>query len=253
MEVIEAFVVVQARMSSTRLPGKTMAIVNGKPIIYWQIKRILKSKNSIELIVATSDDKSDDPLADYLESEAISVYRGSLNNVYSRYRNIVKNSTKGIIVRSTADCPFFMPDLLDTMLASFVNSSLDYLSNTLIPTYPDGLDIEIFKASSLLDLDSNPMSDREIEHVTYGIYSNPGKFKTMNFPNVEDLSDLRWTLDHPQDLEFVIEVYNFFKGRELDFKMHDLLDLLAKNADLKSKIPGNRRNEQLKESKIGNN
>jgi spore coat polysaccharide biosynthesis protein SpsF len=132
-------------------------------------------------------------------------------------------------------------------------SEVDYLSNTLIPTYPDGLDIEIFRASTILDLNTKPMSVNELEHVTYGIYSNPGRFKTMNFPNIEDLSDLRWTLDYPEDLKFVSEVYKFFEGRELDFNTQDLLDLLAKNPNLKSKIPGNRRNEQLKILKIGNN
>jgi len=253
MEVIDALVIMQARMSSTRLPGKVMANINGKPIIYWQLKRILKSKNNIELVVATSKDKSDDQLVEFLESEGIEVFRGSLNNVFSRYKNIVCNSEKEIIVRSTADCPFFMPDLLDRMLSFFIFNDVDYLSNTLIPTFPDGLDIEIFKASTLLGLDTKPMSASELEHVTYGIYSNPSRFKMENFPHFEDLSDLRWTLDHPEDLEFVTEIYNIFYGRELDFNFQDLIDLLAKNPDLKSKIPGNRRNEQLKNSEIRDN
>ena len=250
--MIDALVIMQARMSSTRLPGKVMEKINGKPIIYWQIKRVLKSKNNIELVVATSKEKSDDVLVEFLESEDIRVFRGSLNNVYSRYKDIANNSEKEIIVRSTADCPFFMPDLLDRMLSSFVISEVDYLSNTLIPTYPDGLDIEIFRAATILDLDTKPMSANELEHVTYGIYSKSDRFKTMNFPNVQDLSNLRWTLDYPEDLDFMTQIYKEFEGRELDFNMQDLLDLLAKNGNLKSKISGNRRNEQLKNLKNGN-
>ena len=139
-----------------------------------------------------------------------------------------------------------MPDLLDEMLSFFDKAAVDYLSNTLIPTYPDGLDIEVFRAATILDLDTKPMSVSDLEHVTHGIYSNPGRYKMMNFPNIKDLSDLRWTLDHPEDLEFVTEIYKIFEGRESDFNMHDLLDLLSKNRNLKSRISGNRRNEQLK-------
>ena len=103
MEVIDALVIMQARMSSTRLPGKVMAKINGKPIIYWQIKRTLRSKNNIELVVATSKDKSDDVLVEFLESEGIKVFRGSLDNVYSRFKNIASDSEKEIIVNVNPD------------------------------------------------------------------------------------------------------------------------------------------------------
>ena len=253
MEVIQALVIVQARMSSTRLPGKVMELVNGMPVIYWQIERIKKSTMNLKVVVATSNDSSDDRLVDFLVNKKIEVFRGSLENVYSRFMEVAKSLNYEIIVRSTADCPFFMPEILDKMLLDFVHSGVDYLSNTNPPTFPDGLDIEIFKFDALTRLGSKDLTKMEKEHVTYGIYTRPCEYALKNYSNKEDLSSLRWTLDYFEDLLFIRQVFKNWIGREDKFGFEDLMVFLRENTSLHSEIDGNRRNEQLVRLENGDN
>ena len=253
MEIIEALVIVQARMSSTRLPGKVLKLVNGMPVIYWQIERIKKSSMNLRIVVATSNDASDDQLVNFLISKNIEVFRGSLDNVYSRFIEVAKSLKYEIIVRSTADCPFFMPEILDEMLRDFVRSEVDYLSNTNPPTYPDGLDIEIFKFDALISLESRDLTKMEKEHVTYGIYTRPEEFTLKNYSNKENLSNLRWTLDYFEDLLFIRQVFKNWISSEDKFGFEDLLVFLRQNTSLHSEIEGNRRNEQLERLENGDN
>ena len=253
MEIIEALVIVQARMSSTRLPGKVLELVNGMPVIYWQIERIKKSSMNLRIVVATSNDASDDQLVNFLISKNIEVFRGSLDNVYSRFIEVAKSLKYEIIVRSTADCPLFMPEILDEMLRDFVRSEVDYLSNTNPPTYPDGLDIEIFKFDALTSLESRDLTKMEKEHVTYGIYTRPEEFTLKNYSNKENLSNLRWTLDYFEDLLFIRQVFKNWIRSEDKFGFEDLLVFLRENTSLHSEIEGNRRNEQLERLENGDN
>jgi len=237
--------ILQARMSSSRLPGKVMMLINGEPMIYRQIERIRQSKTIDRLIVATSTDRSDDELVDFLQLKGILVHRGELDDVLSRFLEIEKATHPTVIVRLTGDCPLVMPRLIDQMVAQFCESKLDYLSNTLKLTFPDGLDIEIVRASVLIKvLELNP-SVAEREHVTLGIYSRPGIFKIDNFSNDVDLSQERWTVDYLEDLVFVRQVFDAFKGREASFNLEELMLFLSSNPGLRSAISADRRNEQL--------
>ncbi len=137
--------VLQARMSSTRLPGKVMSQINGHPMIYWEICRISKAKHVNKIVVAISDQSSDDILANYLQSIYQEYIRGPLDNVLGRYVKAEENYNPSAIIRLTADCPLVMPELIDQYLEIFHKSDFDYLSNTLELSYPDGLDIEIIK------------------------------------------------------------------------------------------------------------
>jgi spore coat polysaccharide biosynthesis protein SpsF len=240
-----ALLIIQARMSSTRFPGKVLAEVNGKPIVGWQIERILKSHSKLDIVVATSVDKSDDSLVAFLESMDVRVFRGDLENVFSRYIEISKNFSHPTIIRITGDCPLIMPSLIDLMLQDFQNSDLDYLSNTLNPSYPDGLDIEIFKSEAIQKLSKFELTPTELEHVTYGIYKRLNQFKTRNYASQTDYSYLRWTLDYPEDLVFVKKIYSKFYGRETNFTFEEVLSLVDSDPSLESSIPGDRRNEQL--------
>lgn len=218
-------VVLQARMSSSRLPGKVLKIVNGKPIIYWHISRILKSKSVDSIIVATSTDSSDDVLVDFLSSIGVQYYRGSLNNVFSRYLEIAKQELPEFIVRLTADCPLFMPELLDEMLGDFSNLDCDYYSNIDPPSFPDGLDIEIFKPKSLITLSNFELTNQELEHVTIGIRNRKDIFSQLNFPNKEDMSMKRWTIDTQEDLDFIGAIYSELVGKETEFSFQDVLEV----------------------------
>ena len=243
--------ILQARMSSSRLPGKVMMPINGEPMIYRQIERIRQASTIDEVIVATSTDPSDDSLVEFLLDKGIEVFRGSLNDVLSRFSEIQKVIKSTAIIRLTGDCPLVMPELIDRMMAKFYDTNVDYLSNTLEPTYPDGLDVEIIRPSVFGKLAALDLNDAEREHVTLGIYSRPEIFVLENFRCDEDLSQRRWTIDYLEDLVFVRRVFNQFMGRESTFTFEDIMLFLANEPDLRSAISADRRNEQLGGKEIG--
>lgn len=243
--------ILQARMSSSRLPSKAMLPINGKPMISRQIERIRQASTIDEVIVATSTDPSDDLLTEFLEDKGIEVFRGSLNDVFSRFLEIQRAMHATAIIRLTGDCPLVMPELIDTMVAKFYETNVDYLSNTLKPTYPDGLDVEVIKPSALAKLASFDLSGAEREHVTLGIYSRPSIFTLENFYGEKDLSQKRWTVDYLEDLAFIRQVFSEFEGRESFFTLEDIMELTVNNPGLKSAISADQRNEQLGGKGIG--
>lgn len=238
-------VILQARMSSSRLPGKVLAEINGKPMIYWQLQRIYRATNVQKVVVATSIDPTDDPLVDFLNLNKVLYVRGSLDNVKERFDNVITQFPAKSFIRLTGDCPLVMPSLIDDLVEAFSNAGVDYLSNTIKPTYPDGLDIEVVKSEAFRRLDNSTLSKAEMEHVTYGLYSRKGQFTTQNFVNSQDLSNLRWTVDYQEDLDFVRNIFSHFKGQEDSFDFQDLLDYLQNHNEIKSTIDANRRNESL--------
>ena len=225
-------VVLQARMSSTRLPGKVMSQINGHPMIYWEISRISKAKLVNKTVVAISDQSSDDILANYLESIHQEYIRGSLDNVLGRYVKAEENYNPSAIIRLTADCPLVMPELIDQYLEIFHKEDFEYLSNTLELSYPDGLDIEIIKPGIFKKLLEFNLSEEEKEHVTLGIYSRKDKFRTHNVSNKTNISDFRWTVDTLDDLVFVKSVYAHFESKEMNFTFEDVLKYVTDNPNL---------------------
>ena len=225
-------VVLQARMSSTRLPGKVMSQINGHPMIYWEISRISKAKLVNKTVVAISDQSSDDILANYLESIHQEYIRGSLDNVLGRYVKAEENYNPSAIIRLTADCPLVMPELIDQYLEVFHKEDFEYLSNTLELSYPDGLDIEIIKPGIFKKLLEFNLSEEEKEHVTLGIYSRKDKFRTHNVSNKTNISDFRWTVDTLDDLVFVKSVYAHFESKEMNFTFEDVLKYVTDNPNL---------------------
>jgi spore coat polysaccharide biosynthesis protein SpsF len=224
--------VLQARMSSTRLPGKVMSQINGHPMIYWEIRRISKAKLVNNTVVAISDQSSDDVLANYLESIHQEYVRGSLDNVLSRYVKAEENYNPSAIIRLTADCPLVMPELIDQYLEIFYKSDFDYLSNTLELSYPDGLDVEIIKPGIFKKLLEFNLSEQEKEHVTLGIYSRKNKFRTHNVSNKTNISEFRWTVDTYDDLAFVKSIYKHFESEEMSFTFEDVLKYVKENPNL---------------------
>ena len=225
-------VVLQARMSSTRLPGKVMTQINGHPMIYWEISRISKAKLVNKIIVAISDQSSDDILADYLDSIHQEYIRGSLDNVLSRYVKAEEIYNPSAIIRLTADCPLVMPELIDQYLEIFHKKDFEYLSNTIELSYPDGLDIEIIAPGIFKKLLEFSLSKEEKEHVTLGIYSRKDKFRTYNVSNKTNISQFRWTMDTSDDLAFVKSIYAHFESKEINFTFEDVLELVKENPNL---------------------
>ena len=245
----QTLVVLQARMSSSRLPGKVMMQINGKPMIYWQIQRLLESKRVITLVVATSIDSTDDALVEFLQDHGVNVYRGSLENVLSRFIEVSTNYNHDALIRLTGDCPLVMPEIVDQMIDKFYEDNVDYLSNTLEPTFPDGLDIEILKQGVLEKLTTFELEEKELEHVTYGIYNRPEIFNLSNFFSESNRSLERWTVDYQEDLNFIGAIFKEFSGRETTFSYQEVCDFLDRVPELTSQIQGYKRNEQLQKDK----
>lgn len=219
--------IVQARMSSTRMPGKVLTPLLGKPMILRQIERLRQSHRIDQLVVATSDDRSDDVLVETLETAGIAVRRGPLNDVLGRYVQVVREFSPHTVVRLTADCPLADPAIIDHVIDEHLASSSDYTSNTLTPTYPDGLDVECVSADAFYKLANLPLSGQEREHVTLGIYSRPEDFELKSVTQSPDRSSHRWTVDLPEDFRFVESVYQHLYGKSARFDQEAILRLLA--------------------------
>jgi spore coat polysaccharide biosynthesis protein SpsF len=214
--------VLQARVSSTRLPGKVLKLINGSPMIYWQINRMKKSTKIDRIVVATSDDSTDNELAWFLDTIDQEYIRGPLVDVLARFIKAEAKFQPEALIRLTGDCPFVMPDLIDEMVHKFQESHLDYISNIIELTYPDGLDIEIIKSGVLSRLNGLDLSASEREHVTLGILNRKNLFSTLNISNTYDMSHYRWTVDTMDDFRFIETTFGYFKGRETEFNFSDL-------------------------------
>ncbi len=236
--------ILQARMASTRLPGKVLLEINGIPSIKFQIDRIHMSKID-DLVVATSTDSSDDVLVAYLKSINVEVRRGPLDDVATRFHQILDEYDPKCFLRLTADCPFVMPKLIDQMLDYFQSKDLDYLTNSTPPTFPDGLDIEVVKTSAFMSLVSLHLTAREREHVTLGFNSSNREFVRDNFGNLTHLSYLRWTVDYPEDLEYLRKIAYFLVGREKYFTLEDILETLENHPEIINQRGSNFRNIAL--------
>lgn len=191
-------------------------------MIEWQISRIQKS-NVEKIILATSNDVTDDELANTVQSLGIGVFRGSLTDVHSRFKTILEEEAPDYFLRLTGDCPVIMPNLINEMISKFESSELEYFSNINPPTFPDGLDIEIVSRQSFLEFSKQNLTEHEKEHVTLGMRLRPKEFKFGNFESGQDLSKMRWTVDYEEDFYFISKIFEYFIGREDTFTIDDIL------------------------------
>ncbi len=201
--------VLQARMSSTRLPGKVMADVCGRPMILRQIERVARERHIDRLVVATSDDPSDDSLAALLEAEGVLVHRGTLQDVLGRFVSALSAfGPAEHVVRLTADCPLADPSVLETVIDRHLTDGSDYAASTLPRrTFPIGLDVEICRADALRQAEAEATEPYEREHVTPFLYRRPDRFRLAGVTQAAEEGDVRWTVDRADDLEFVRRVY----------------------------------------------
>ncbi len=224
--------ILQARVSSTRLPGKVLAPILGEPMIARQVERIGRASRIDDLVIATSRDPSDDPLASWADAEGLTVYRGSLDDVLGRFVGAIAAYGPDTVVRLTADCPLTSPGVIDAVIDHFIESDVDYCSNTLTPTFPDGLDVEVVRAKVLTEVAEMCTDPAEREHVTLGVYRRPERFTLANVAGNTDLSSLRWTVDTADDLAFVRRVYEALYETSPDFETGDILDLIERTLGL---------------------
>ncbi|MCR5878706.1 glycosyltransferase family protein [Phenylobacterium sp. J367] len=204
-----AVAILQARMSSSRLPGKVMMPLAGRPMVERQIERLRRCETLTRLIVATSVEASDDPLAAHLQTLGVEVFRGPLADVLGRYVACVEAlDIQGDVVRLTADCPLTDPGVIDAGVRLRERLEVDYVSNGRIPTWPRGLDMEVFTLDALLAAGREARDLYDREHVTPYLYKEGSRFTVAALTQGVDESALRWTVDTPDDYAFVARVYD---------------------------------------------
>lgn len=218
-----AVAILQARMSSSRLPGKVMRPLAGAPMIARQIERLRRAASLDRIVVATSQEPSDHPLAEYLASTGVDVYRGSLSDVLGRFVACAEHFTlEGPIVRLTADCPLADPELVDACVALHLREGADFTSNDQHRTFPRGLDVEVFNREGLDAAGRDATDPYDREHVTPFFYRNPERFRLAELTQARDDSGLRWTVDTPQDFAYVERVYAALYAAKPGFTSDDI-------------------------------
>lgn len=211
-------VILQARMSSSRLPGKVLKPIMGKPILAYEINRIKQSLKIDKLVLATSNNEDDNQLEELAKSLDIDYFRGDLNNVLKRFYDCAVFYKADTVVRLTGDCPAIDPKIIDEVVSLHISSKSDYTSNTLYRTFPDGLDVEVFDFKTLEYAYNNATEKDDLEHVTKYIYTNKDKFKLANYRNDIDYSYIRWTLDTIDDFYFFKHFYETKQDVLFDWK-----------------------------------
>lgn len=215
--------IVQARMGSTRLPNKVMKPITGVPMIELLLKRLTRAKLVDQIVVATSTDPRNKPLVAHIESLGYVCEEGSEDDVLDRYLKAAKSNNADVVIRITGDCPLVDADLVDKAILAFKSQQVDYLSNIAPATYPDGLDIEIFTLAALERSAAESNSNFDHEHVTPYI-RNEKQFSKASIQHSKDVSHLRWTVDEPEDLEVIINVFEHFSPN-IYFDWQQVLDL----------------------------
>jgi spore coat polysaccharide biosynthesis protein SpsF len=223
--------IIQARMGSTRLPGKVLKDVEGKSMLARVVERAGRAKLINEVLVATTDGKADDAIVEECRRLGVKVSRGDQDDVLDRYYRAAQLAKAEVVVRITSDCPLIDPLVTDKTIAAFLESRPDYASNVMQRTYPRGLDTEVLSITVLSRAWQEAHQRHEREHVTPYIYEHPDKFKLLSVTSEADFSAHRWTVDTAEDLEFVRAIYARLKANP-EFSGRDVLDLLEREPQL---------------------
>lgn len=240
---------IQARFSSSRLPGKVLKPILSKPMLQHQIERVQLSKIIDKLVIVTSTDTSDDQLISLFKKMDIEFYRGSIDNVLDRFYRAACSYNAKHIVRLTGDCPIIDSKVIDEAITFHLEGDFDYTSNTIEPTFPDGLDVEVFKFSALEKTWKNAKLKSELEHVTPYIWGNPELFLIGKHINNRDLSDLRLTVDEIDDFKKISEIFKDLYPKNKHFSLNDILVFLKENPKIDSLNNKINRNEGYMNSK----
>jgi len=225
--------IIQARVGSTRLPNKVFAELSGKPLIWHVVERVRRSKRIEKIVLATTVNPMDDSLAEWANSHNVEVFRGSEEDVLSRYYQAALSSGASTIARITADDPFKDPEITDEVIDLCIEGELDFACNNNPPSFPEGLDAEIISMSALERAEREVQDPLDREHVTLHFYKHPEKFRQKNLSHSEDISFLRWTIDTEPDLEMARLVYKHLYKEDKIFLMNDILRLLESKPEIK--------------------
>lgn len=228
---MKVVIIVQARMTSTRLPGKVLKRVLDKPLLEYQMERLQRVKNADEIVVATTINAADDVIIELCKRLRIAYYRGSEQDVLSRYAEAAHEYDADVVVRITSDCPLIDPQVIEQVIQTYLDNSAeyDYVSNCLERTYPRGLDVEVFSGVILYETCEQSTTHLDREHVTSFIYQQPDRYQIINVKYVQNQSRHRWTVDTAEDFLLVRKIIESLYPQRPQFTLEDCLSLLEDN------------------------
>ncbi|RDW20775.1 cytidylyltransferase domain-containing protein [Oceanobacillus chungangensis] len=216
--------IIQARMTSTRLPGKVMKTVNGTTLLEYQLERVKRSKRLDQIIVATTNNGTEQPIVDLCRDLNITIYQGSEEDVLERYYQTAKKHHADIIVRMTSDCPLIDPKVIDKIIKFYLDNNYDYVSNTQIRSFPRGMDTEVFSMDNLEAAYLKASEDYEKEHVTPYFYLNPNLYSIGQFVSKPDTSKYRLTVDTEEDFELISTLIKELYPVNPLFTLNDIIE-----------------------------
>lgn len=234
--------IVQARMDSSRLPGKVLKEILGKPMLWHLATRVQKAEYVDDVVIATTTHKDDDSLEKFAVHSNLGIYRGSENDLVDRFYNAAKKYDADVVVRVWGDCPLIDPNLIDKVLLGFINGSYDYANNFNPRTYPQGMDFEIYSFKSLQRIWNETDDKFYREYPFEYIYANSDSFKTLYDKNNIDLSDIHLTVDYIADFELVTAIFKSLQSNTRTFQLGEILELLESYPVLKKMNQGLSRN-----------
>lgn len=224
--------IVEARMLSTRLPGKVMKTILGRPTLELMIERLRRVSHLDDIVVATTVDPSCDPIVELCHKLGVGCFRGSEEDVLDRVMRAAQEAKADIIVETTGDCPLIDPETTDSVIRTFLDNDVDYCSNNLEHTYPLGMEVKVFPLAVLEEVDRLTDSPADREHVSLYIYEHPEKYRCLNFAGdlpPED-AELRLVLDNPEDFELISKVFEALYPNNPAFSLRDMLDLFNQHS-----------------------
>ena len=224
--------IIQARCGSTRFPNKVFTLIDGKPLLWHVVSRLKYSKNIDDIIIATTTNSVDDEIERWCYENSIHCYRGSENDVLNRFYNASKQFPSEVVVRITADDPFKEPAVIDKIIDTYMNGGYDYVTNNFPPSFPEGLDCEVFSSKLLVEMEEKSNDSFEREHVTQYVFRHKENYSIGNVSNEQNLSYLRWTIDTFDDLEMVKEIYDHRDGKNGILLMSEILEILGKYPEI---------------------
>lgn len=224
--------ILQARISSSRLPGKVLKPLLGEPMLARQVERLRRVRGMDRLLIATSSDAEDGPIAELADRLGLPCHRGSLTDVLDRFVQAARPHAPKQVVRLTGDCPLADPGMIDRLIAFHLEGGYDYSSNCLTPTLPDGLDAEILTFATLEAAWRLARTPPEREHVTLHVNRRPQQYRIGALTDPRNLGHLRWTVDEPEDFTLVERIYAALYPQNPAFGMAEILDLLTRQPDL---------------------
>ena len=228
---IKIVATIEARMTSTRLPGKVLKPILGKPVLELLIERLQLVKNIDEIIVATTINDTDDPIIDLCDQINVKYFRGSEEDVLKRVLDAAKSASADLITEITGDCPLIDPFIVDKCIEVFLEGDYDYVSNTIERSYPDGLDVQVFPVSVLEEVNSLTKDPVDHEHVSLYIYEHPERYRLKNIKANDEMfwPELGITLDTPEDYKLITRIFEELYPINSHFSATDVVNLLEVN------------------------